>query len=85
MDSGIFNTEVAYFEQHREDFVREALGRFVVVKGKEHFGFYETEEEAYRAGVELLGLKPFLIKQVLVEDQIHEIPAYYLGLLDAVV
>ena len=78
------NTELTYFNKNRERFLREGMGKVVLIKGKEHFGFYDNDEEAYKAGVELFGTDPFLIKEVIPKDQIHQIPAHYLGLMHAV-
>jgi len=76
-------TEVAYFNEHRNEFLAIAPGKFVLIKGQEQHGFYDDDEQAYTAGVELFGLQPFLIKEVVLQDQIHEIPALYLGLINA--
>ena len=84
MAEELFATEEAYFEEHRQEFVGQALGKFALIRGKEDFGFFDSEEEAYRTGIELFGIAPFLIKEVLPQDRLHEIPAYYLGLTNAV-
>ncbi len=76
-------TELAYFEEHRAEFLEKARGKFALIKGQKDYGFYDSAENAYKAGVERFGVEPFLIKQVLREDQIHEIPAYALGLMHA--
>jgi len=78
-----FDAERDYFDRHREAFVAQADGKYVIVKGSRHWGFYDTGEEAYNAAVEMFGLQPFYIKQILLEDPVHEIPAYFLGLIHA--
>ena len=70
----VLKEEVAFFEKHRREFLQKAPGKFALVKGEELHGFFDTDEAAYEAGVETFGLESFLIKQVLEEDQIHEIP-----------
>ena len=79
----LFDEELAYFEEHREEFVKEALRKFVLIKGKKHYGFFDSDDKAYEKGVEIFGLEPFLIKEVLPEDVIYDIPALRLGLIDA--
>ena len=83
MSPQLLQIELAYFDKHRSNFLKKAEGKFVLIKGKKDHGFYDSAESAYKAGVELFDLKPFLIKEVLPEDEIHEIPAHYLGLINA--
>lgn len=75
--------EIAYFEEHREEFVKKAQGKFVLIKRKKDHGFFDTNEKAYEAGVNLFGIEAFLIQEVLPEDRVFEIPALYLGLIHA--
>lgn len=46
-------------------------------------GFYDTSYTAYQAGVSQFGLEPFMIHEVVQEEPIHQLPAYYLGLTHA--
>jgi predicted HAD superfamily phosphohydrolase len=83
MDTRVLESEMAYFNEHRKELLAKAEGKFVLIKENKDYGFYDDEEQAYKAGVELFGLQPFLIKEVVLKDQIHEIPALYLGLIYA--
>jgi len=83
MDAKVLESEMAYFNEHRKELLAKAEGKFVLIKGDKEYGFYDDDEQAYKAGVELFGLQPFLIKEVAVKDQIHEIPALDLGLIHA--
>jgi hypothetical protein len=83
MSTEPLKTELGYFEKHRADFVERAPGKFVLIKGEEDYGFFDSAENAYKHGMELFGVDPFLIKEILPEDQIHEIPAHFLGLTHA--
>jgi len=56
-----------------------------LVKAKNLHGVYDTQEAAYAEGVVTFGIEPFLIKQILPEDEVHHLPAYHLGLMHAVV
>lgn len=78
-------TELEFFEEKRAEFCRDHLNKFALVKGREQHGFFSTEEDAFTAGVELFGLESFLIKQVLHVETIYDIPAYYLGMINAIV
>jgi hypothetical protein len=76
-------TEVAYFNEHRSEFLAVAPLKFVLIKGNAHHGFYDSALNAYKVGVASFGLQPFLIKEVLPQDRVYDIPAYSLGLLHA--
>ena len=39
--------ELAYFEEHRAEFLEKADGKFVLVKGKADHGFYDTTKNPY--------------------------------------
>lgn len=69
MAASRLQTELDYFEEHRDELCREHLGKFVVVKGRSVHGFYDTDVEAYEAGVEKFGLEPFMIKKVETLEQ----------------
>jgi hypothetical protein len=60
--------EVAFFEQHREDFVNQANGKFALVKGESLVGIFETQAAAIRAGYRNFGNQPFLVKQIVLAD-----------------
>ena len=79
----MFEKEQAYFEAHRAEWLKTALGKFAVIKGEECFGFFDTDVKAYEEGVQRCGSPPFLIKKVLEEDDCLDIPALQFGLLYA--
>ncbi|MEK6643083.1 MAG: hypothetical protein AABZ08_04185 [Planctomycetota bacterium] len=76
-------TEARYYNDHRSDFVKEHDGKFALIKGDRCMGFYDTSYTAYQAGVSQFGLEPFMIHEVVQEEPIHQLPAYYLGLTHA--
>ena len=75
--------ELAYYEANRRRFLEIAPVKYVLIRGEGDFGFFDTAENAYKAGADVFGLEPFLIKQVLPEDEIIDVPAYTLGLIHA--
>ena len=76
-------TEIAFYETQRAELVQNALGKFALIKGEELVGTFDTEENAYKEGVSRFGTAPFLIQQILPDDRIEDIPAHFLGLLNA--
>ena len=46
-------TELRYFNEHRFEMLREAAGRFALVKGDTLIGIFESETAAIRHGYEV--------------------------------
>ena len=61
-------TELRCFNEHRAELLREAAGKFALVKGNVLLGTFESETAAIRHGYETLGNVPFLVKQVTEAD-----------------
>jgi hypothetical protein len=51
----------------------EHEGKFVVIGGEVVSGFWDTYEDALRAGYGEFGLDPFMVKQVLAVEPVHYI------------
>jgi len=79
----VLETELRYFEKNRDKFLADHKDKFVLIKGECCHGVYDDDKSAYEAGVDLFGTEPFLIKQVLPEDFIDQIPALMYGLISA--
>ena len=75
-------TELEYFEKNKQEYLKLYKGQFVLIKGNKFAGAFTTDAEAYRAGLEKFGNEPFLIKQVLDEDEIISFPALTAGMLN---
>jgi len=74
-------TELEYFQKHKQEYLKLYKGQFVLIKGEVFAGTFTTEAEAYKAGLEKFGNEPFLIKQVLDEDETISYPALTTGVL----
>jgi hypothetical protein len=61
-------TELDFFERRRLDLLREAPGRYVLVKEAQLLGVYDSELEALRSGFKRLGRQAFLVKQIVQAD-----------------
>lgn len=76
--------ERKYFSDHRAELLARYPGKFVLIKGEEIVGTYNTIEEALAEGARRFGLDPFLVRQVTEADEKEiNIPALALGLLRA--
>jgi hypothetical protein len=68
------NRELAFYEQHKAEWLPSHENQFVVVAADEIAGFYKDYESAWDAGTKRFGLQAnFLIKQIC----LHE-PVYFL-------
>lgn len=47
-------------------------GRFVLIRGDEVVGFFDTYPDALKAGYERFGLEPFLVKQISIVEKVLE-------------
>lgn len=76
-------TELAFFQQHKNEWLNVYKNQFALVKGSELIGTFTSAEQAFVAGVEQLGNVPFLIKQVAEKEEIVQFPALALGMISA--
>ena len=76
-------TEIRYFEAQKQELLKHHEGKFALVVGERVLGVFDTQEEAYRAGLAQIGNRPMLIKQILRAEPTESAPALALGLLGA--
>lgn len=67
---GLLEVELKYFDDHRQQWFESSPYRFALIDGNTLYGFYDTWRDAYEAGMEKIGLDGFLIKQVLLVDEV---------------
>jgi hypothetical protein len=75
--------ELEFLSAHREELAKEYPGRFLIIKGEEVAGAYETREAALAAAGEQFGFSNVLIRRAEDADQLISIPALTYGLIDA--
>jgi hypothetical protein len=80
---GVLQVELAHFEEIKGELLKHHLGKFALIKGKELVGTFTKREEAYEAGVKRFGNVPMLIRQVVAEEPVQQIPALMHGLINA--
>jgi hypothetical protein len=83
VENSMFDKELAYYKEHRAEFLAKYEWKHVLIKGSELIGVFDSAEAAYAEGLHRFGNNPFLIKQVLREERIEQIPALSLGILHA--
>jgi len=63
------NDELTFFHEHKQEWMAEHRGEFILL-GKQVFGgFYKKHGEAMKAGIRMFGpVRPFLVEQILEEE-----------------
>lgn len=79
----MLETELKYLRENKEDLSRRYPGRFLVIKGEEVSGAYETQDAALTAAVETYGLTNVLVRRPEDAEVEVNIPALAFGLLYA--
>jgi len=77
-------TELAYYEKHVQDWMKEHEGKYVLLRGEEVAGFFDTPQAAYEAGVSRYGTDPFFIRRVTQDEPNDSVPALACGVIRAV-
>jgi len=83
INKNVLAEELKYFEDNKKNWLETYKGQFVLVEDKKLIGAFSTPEEAYKKGVEKFNNEPFLIKQVVEEEQVASVPALTIGLINA--
>ena len=76
-------TELAYFEAHRSEWLQHHEGKFALIRGEKLSGVFDSWQNAYESGVNEWGIVAFLVKQILPQDPIESAPALTYGLINA--
>ena len=73
MEASILNTELSIYQEHRDEWVRDHTGTFVVIQDKTVVdGFFDSYADAVRAGVRSFGAqRSFLVKEVRSTDPVY--------------
>jgi len=80
----VLEKELKFFEENKAKWLGIYVGKFVLVKGEEFIGVFDTAETAISEGAKKYGTESFLVRQVVPQDEKVQIPALTLGLLHAI-
>jgi len=75
--------ELALFAKMKPDLLKNYEGKFVLIRGEEFLGAFDSVENAYSEGVRRFGREGFLVKKVTEQEEIHRNQALALGLTHA--
>lgn len=63
-DLPVLAEELATYEARREELIGAARGKYVLIKGSQVIGTFESEADAINQGYRQLGNVPFLVKWI---------------------
>jgi hypothetical protein len=75
--------ERQYYAEHLAEWLAQHPGKFVLIKGSELLGIFNTIEEALAEGARRFALEPFLVRRVQKDQEEVNVPALTLGILRA--
>lgn len=83
VSTNVLQKEIAFYNKNKKEYLKTHKDKFLLIKGEELFGAFDSQEEAYKVGVEKFGSEAFLIKKVADEEQSASIPALTVGVINA--
>lgn len=66
----VFDAELKTYRKHRQELL-DSRGEFVLIRGEDVAGAFDTYEDALEAGYAKYGLEPFLVKKILPAEPIQ--------------
>jgi hypothetical protein len=60
----MLEVEIAFYEEQRAELLARHAGMFVLIKGRELIGVFNTIEQALAEGARRFGLDSYLVRQV---------------------
>ena len=76
----LLSKEPAFFKNNLQDLADEYPGRYLLIKGEDVVGAFETHDLGVDAGIKLFGRGPFLVRSVTEPDpEPLTIPAMEVG------
>lgn len=80
MRATLLDKELSTFEANKGALLASAMGKFVLIKGEDIFGTFDTRADAVGRGYEEFGNEPFLVKEVLEMDVPAEFASHYISI-----
>jgi len=67
----LIEKEIGFFSRVKADLLKEHRDQYVLIKGEEILGFFDSKSEAVNAGYRKLGNVPFLTKKIEEEETVY--------------
>jgi len=79
----VLENEIAFYNENLPDWLRQYRKRFVLIKGENLIGTFDTDSDALTEGARLFGRESFLVRRVEERQPNASLPALALGILRA--
>lgn len=74
----VLKAEYAFYQRIKSQLIAEGKeGKTVLIKGEAIVGLFDSEREAYEAGVRKFGTALFMIKQIFAREPVEIVPQSY--------
>jgi hypothetical protein len=70
------DTELAYYKEHKQELTSKHAGLFALVKTDRLVAVFPTHLEAYKHGLELFNIEPFLVAKIVADEPVNFIPTF---------
>ena len=67
----VLEQEYKFFLSHLQELSKTHLHEFVLIKGEQLVGFFNSYEKALRDGLQRFGNVPFFIEEVTEKEEVH--------------
>jgi len=75
--------ELELFAKMKAELLKNHEGKFVLIRGEEFIGTYDSADNAYTEGVKRFGCETFLVKKISEQEEVYRNQALALGLMHA--
>ncbi|MEW5717969.1 MAG: hypothetical protein AB1817_05025 [Chloroflexota bacterium] len=79
----MLDQELRFYQENKAMLLSQYNGKFIVIKGQELIGSFDTINDALAEGARRFGLESFLVRRVQERQEEIRVPALTLGLLNA--
>ncbi len=70
-NENLLRLEKETYEVNKEKLVAESEGKYVLIKGREIIGAFDSEKDAIKIGIEKFGNSPFFVRKIERIEQIQ--------------
>src|SRR5205809_391343 len=78
--TAILEAELKTYEQHKNELLATARGKFALIRGTEVLGVYDSKMDAIAQGYKQFGNVPFLVKQIVEVETPQNFLSPHLGI-----
>ena len=64
MEKKLLSEELETYNKHKAELLKESVGKYVLIKGKEIINIFDTQNDAIKVGIDKFGNTPFLVKKI---------------------